>query len=191
MVPDHDDDSVSWPPSADELGSKSLDPPTTWYDHFDFATIADDDPVLNDFICATGCAGMHSSPTLNYIDDNPDVGYNLDGTNYNSDDDVFNVHEASWNTNSPLLDSSLTDMELLMAFVDTNVDANSRALYSMDCKMAAHHKLDPNATRADLYCELAQEEQFLNAVHGEPTRGHWDGGSMATMTNHLDLLWHF
>jgi hypothetical protein len=79
-------------------------------------------------------------------------------------------------------EEALSDDALLAACIDS-VDPIGPALYGVEYLMR-----QTGLCRSRLHAKLQSEEPLLRLDQG--IHGHFDGGSMATTTDKLDLLWH-
>jgi hypothetical protein len=95
-----------------------------------------------------------------------------------SDDDYFmdDTNDSSYLIRS--LGVNISDDDLLAAVVADNAP-HATALHALDFKIA-----QMNTSRKAFYQDLRATERKLDH------RAHLDGGSMATTTDRLDLIWH-
>ena len=146
-------------------------------DTFDVNCLADDDPVLRDYMADEWrCFAEPPPPTpADNIDDNND----LDFTVFDEDDHrspLLSPLGLPWS--SP----ECSESELLAACIG-EVDPASRALYTMECKIR-----ETRLSRNSIYGQMRKHEAILRS--DTYIRAHMDNGSMVCTTNVWGLLWH-
>ena len=160
----------------------------------DFDALALCDPTLDSFLGNTGyiwpplpglspCPNPAPAHIHSVIADQHDVMDKSPGDNDNLDIDFDKVSLSAFLSlvDAPWLSTDASELDLLTASVDC-VDPASRALHGATEFMKVY-----KVGCAGLHACLRTDTPLLCGDE----QGHVDGGSMATTTNHCDLLWFY
>jgi hypothetical protein len=159
-------------------------------DVIDFEQVAELDPVFAHFLASNGGVDPDSynissdgtvdpflQPICEELDDNNNLNFSF-GPNCNELSLVATMHPP---IDLPWLLAECSEHELLTPCVEAT-DPASCALHAFGVNNHAMH-----LSVCKMYQRICEEQ------HGSatPTHAHLDGGSMATTTDDLSLLWHF
>ena len=145
----------------------------------DLVDVASSDPALDKFFASSG----HVDPNQSFPDPSDDDNNNLDLFDDAHDDDSASPSFFDSSYDAVLFPAvvpcpAMSDMDLMTACTDA-LDPGTKALHALDLKLRAIGQ-----TRSAFYGQLRKD------VPAVTTCAHADGGSMATTTDRLDLLWH-
>ena len=175
VVPDRADARL---PSAAKVRASS---PVAVFeiDYVDMIDVASSDPTLDEFFASSG----HINPSQPSPDPSEDDNNNLDLFDDVNDDDSASpsFFESSYDAvlfPAAVPHPTMSDMDLMTACTDA-LDPGTKALHALDLKLRAIGQ-----SRSAFYGQLRTD------VPTVVTCAHADGGSMATTTDRLDLLWH-
>ena len=175
VVPDRADARL--PPAAKVRSSSPV--AVFEIDYVDLVDVASSDPALDKFFASSG----HVDPNQSFPDPSDDDNNNLDLFDDAHDDDSASPSFFDSSYDAVLFPAvvpcpAMSDMDLMTACTDA-LDPGTKALHALDLKLQAIGQ-----TRSAFYGQLRKD------VPAVTTCAHADGGSMATTTDRLDLLWH-
>ena len=165
-------------PPADKVRSSS---PVAVFeiDYVDMIDVASSDPALDGFFASSG----HVDPGQSPPDPSEDDNHHLDLFDAVNDDDSASPSFFDSSYDAVLFPAAvprptMSDKDLMTACANA-LDPGTRALHALDLKLRVIGQ-----HRSAFYGQLRQDVPTVVAC------AHADGGSMATTTDRLDLLWH-